>query len=127
MTNVDMFDYLLTVKQPDLPPPPKPAPKPAVKPSEAQARATQDKSLADLRAWWAELPEKEKQEVRNKQFPDKKKDKKKKEADKAKAPEPAKPKEGYSPLEYCDADNCRVAKPDIHSYAGPQQWAIAEI
>lgn len=130
MADVDMFDYILHNAQPPLPKPRASAPvsTPAPQPSSAQERAKREKSLADLRVWWAELPESEKQSIRNKQFPVKEKKKKPEEKPKGKA-EPERPKptqEPYASLEIFRADD-RPSKPDIGSYQGPQQWAIAEI
>ena len=94
MADGDMFDYILHITQPPLPKPRPPAPPPAPAPTAtaAQARAKKERSLTDLRAWWAELPESEKQAVRNKQFI--KPNEKKKPEDKPKpkpSPAPAKP------------------------------------
>lgn len=137
-----MYDYVLSIKQP---PPVIPASKPEtppkkeVKVTRAQARAKKDKERDEVRAWWADLPEEKRQEIRSLKYPLDPKDKKKPEkkpGEKVKIikievqvekPGPAKAEEkGYVPKKRCKSHR-RPGKPNWESYQGPQQWAIAEI
>jgi hypothetical protein len=73
MADIDMYTYLLTAQQPPLPPAPKPKPAPPVPlpPSitRAQAREKARKEKEDLRAWWDDLPEEKRQEIRDTKIP----------------------------------------------------------
>jgi|SRR5579859_2306927 hypothetical protein len=75
MANIDMYTYLLTAQQPPLPPPPKPNPAPPPQPNpnqfptRAQAREKARKEKQDLRAWWDDLPEEKRQQIRDTKIP----------------------------------------------------------
>ena len=100
MADIDMFTYLLTAQQPPLPPPPQPKPAPPAPPNpsefptRAQAREKTRKEMEELRAWWADLPEERRQEVRDTKIaptlPKPKKPKKDCGKKKEKEPEPEK-------------------------------------
>jgi len=120
--DMDMYDYLMTIQMPPLPPPkeePKkeePKPKPPPKPLTArEEREKKEKELAEVRAWWAGLPESERVKIRREPFP-KRVRKKKKEPEKKPEKQPEdKPKETKPPPE--------IEKPNVQSYAWSQQLA----
>jgi hypothetical protein len=81
MADIDMYDYVLRIKQPPIVtiPAPKPEtpPKKEEKLTRAQARQKSINEREEVRAWWADLPEEKRQEIRKHGFPTKPKEKKK--------------------------------------------------
>src|SRR5271170_3619404 len=94
MGNIDMYDYLIRVNQPPLPPPKPKVAQPPPKPAGS--------GYDEVRNWWDDLSEDKKQEIRNTKYWETKP--KKKEAPKPK-PKP-KPK---ADSDSSDSDNDKYA------------------
>jgi hypothetical protein len=141
MANIDMYTYLLTAQQPPLPPPPKPnpappQPNPNAFPTRAQARAKARKEKEELRAWWDDLPEEKRQQVRDTRIPsDPPKPKKDKKDSGKKKPEQKKEQKKPDPLDpqvflhltHRPAPPQPESKPDLASVLEVRTWAIADM